>query len=264
MFNHQRISKRLPFLASRNYRGLFWAVSACAVIIGLVAAVSPAQADVVRPPDGTTLSTGAVFNPPGGTKIKDELESMIHEAEPGSEIKIALYRLWDKSTMRELKRAADKGVHVQVLVDGGNWQSNSGTYNHSYDRFQQALNALDDAETWAQDCGNGQSAAAVASSDGCNGINAMHNKFFLFSKTQGREDVISTSSANLSNDSIGGTGGWNSLYTVVDDDKPDLLSGRLYERYDQYFNDLRNVAEHSNPADSNYYQHNKPEIHGEN
>src|SRR5699024_6246614 len=80
-----------------------------------------------------------------------------------------------------------------------NLVSGSGTYNGRFDEFSDKLNASDDSDTWVDYCGTDE--GAIGTYPGCNGVNAMHNKFFLFSQTHGHNFVVSTGSANLSNDS---------------------------------------------------------------
>lgn len=102
-----------------------------------------------------------------------------------------------------------------------------------------------DAGSWAKDCGAG----------GCNGDNAMHDKFFLFSRTAAGSGVVATGSANLSEGSLGGTGGWNSFDTDYG------TSSGLYARYSMYFGDLAEVADGGAP-DGDYYDTNPPVVTG--
>ncbi len=92
---------------------------------------------------------------------------------------------------------------------------------------------------------------------------AANNKFYLFSSTLGHDRVAVTSSANLSNDSIGGTGGFNSMYTHVEDPADIGFGGSsLFERFHEYFGQLSAVAVDPSQADPDYYESNPPEISG--
>src|SRR5699024_509153 len=139
------------------------------------------------------VENGDTFNTHDGTQIVDEIESLIRGTPSGADIEIAQYRLWDDSTMDTLEEAVDRGVHVRVLVDKGNLVSGSGTYNGRFDEFSDKLNASDDSDTWVDYCGTDE--GAIGTYPGCNGVNAMHNKFFLFSQTHGHNFVVSTGSA---------------------------------------------------------------------
>src|SRR5699024_11171169 len=228
--------------------------------IGL-AATHAAHADVTPPPE-RGVETGATFNNPGGTQIVDEIERLSRVMRSGEDCEIAQYRLWDDSTMDTLEEAVDRGVHVRVLVDKGNLVSGSGTYNGRFDEFSDKLNASDDSDTWVDYCGTDE--GAIGTYPGCNGVNAMHNKFFLFSQTHGHNFVVSTGSANLSNDSIGGTGGWNTLYTDVGDAHEDgRQADVLYLRFHKYFEDMAEVATGTEMPDPDYYSHNRPIARGD-
>lgn len=230
-------------------------------IIATIAAGQAAHADVTRPPE-RGVQTGATFNNPGGTQIVDEIESLIRGTPSGADIEIAQYRLWDDSTMDTLEEAVERGVHVRVLVDKGNLVSGSGTSNERFKKFHDALNAHADSDTWVDYCGTDE--GPIGTYPGCNGTNAMHNKFFLFSQTHGHKFVVSTGSANLSNDSIGGTGGWNTLYTDVGDAHEDgRQADVLYLRFHKYFEDMAEVAAGTEMPDPDYYSHNRPIARGD-
>lgn len=228
--------------------------------IGL-AATHAAHADVTQHA-ARDLATGATFNSPGGTEIVDKIESLIRGAPSGSDIEIAQYRLWDYSTMDKLEEAVHRGVHVRVLVDKGNLVSGSGSVNKRFQDFSHRLNTHADSDTWVNYCGTNEGPRGTY--PGCNGVNAMHNKFFLFSQTHGHNFVVSTGSANLSNDSIGGTGGWNTLYTDVGDAHEDgRRADELHLRFHEYFKDMAEVARGAEMPDPDYYWHNRPITRGD-
>ncbi|GAB3474034.1 phospholipase D-like domain-containing protein [Nocardiopsis coralliicola] len=230
-------------------RGLAAAGAAAVLVAGAVGAASAdAGGDALQ-------ATEATFNEPGGdangTEIITELEELIDGAEDGSTIRVAQYRLRDHEITSALERAAvDRGVQVQVLVDHGTRKDGE---DDDFARLEAALADDGDDATWVKICDDGPPGGERA---GCNGSNAMHNKFFLFSETSGATEVLSTGSYNHSGTGVGGTGGWNSLYTTSGN------SG-LYERYGAYFGDLEGVADGEQPPDGDYYGSNPPEIYGD-
>ncbi|RSN16768.1 hypothetical protein DMC63_22145 [Streptomyces sp. WAC 05977] len=200
----------------------------------LVAATSvPAAAATPR------LTTRADFNTPGGGQIVEYLEKLIRGAPENSTIKTAQFLLRDKPITEALAGAAERGVHVQVLVDGGT------TDHPNYQDLKKRLEKTGDKSSWAKNC---------KADRGCNGGNVMHNKFFLFDRTLDASTVVATGSANFSENTTGGKGGWNSYYT-------DVGNAALFARYNDYFGDLRRVAD-GGTANPGYYEANPPVITG--
>ncbi|WP_340688393.1 phospholipase D-like domain-containing protein [Amycolatopsis coloradensis] len=195
---------------------------------GLPAAAAPSQ-----------LTTRADFNTPGGGQIVEHLERLIRGAPENSTIKTAQFLLRDKPITEALADAAERGVHVQVLVDG------RATDHPNYQDLKNRLEKTGDKNSWAKSCKTDR---------GCNGGNAMHNKFFLFDRTLDAPSVVATGSANLSENTTGGMGGWNSYYT-------DVGNAGLFARYNDYFADLRKVAD-GGTANPGYYEANPPVITG--
>lgn len=64
------------------------------------------------------LTTRATFNTPGGGQIVEHLEKLIRGAPENSTIRTAQYLLRDAPITDALGDAAERGVHVQVLVNG--------------------------------------------------------------------------------------------------------------------------------------------------
>ncbi|MFE6616887.1 phosphatidylserine/phosphatidylglycerophosphate/cardiolipin synthase family protein [Amycolatopsis sp. NPDC057786] len=185
------------------------------------------------------LTTRADFNTPGGGQIVEYLEKLIRGAPENSTIKTAQFLLRDKPITEALADAAERGVHVQVLVDGGT------TDHPNYQDLKKRLEKTGDKNSWAKNC---------KADRGCNGGNVMHNKFFLFDRTLDAPSVVATGSANLSENTTGGKGGWNSYYT-------DVGNVGLFARYNDYFADLRRVAD-GGTANPDYYEANPPVITG--
>ncbi|OLT11925.1 hypothetical protein BJF79_23150 [Actinomadura sp. CNU-125] len=187
------------------------------------------------------LTNTATFNSLGGSEIVNHLLELIRGAEPGSEIKFTAFRFEERSVADALIDAARRGVQVQLLVDGGAPTSDG----QQYIPVEAALATDNDDGTWARHCGGAENPFPEPS---CQGTNAMHNKFALFSRTMGTDDVVSTGSANL-NDTSGRTV-WNSWYTHVEN------SG-LFERFKGYFGDMARME-----VKPDYYNENPPVITG--
>ncbi|MEV7552886.1 phospholipase D-like domain-containing protein [Amycolatopsis sp. NPDC089917] len=185
------------------------------------------------------LTTRADFNTPGGGQIVEYLEKLIRGAAGNSTIKTAQYLLRDAPITDALADAAERGVHVQVVV-------NETAADHpNYQDLKNRLAKTGDKNSWAKSCADGR---------GCNGTNAMHNKFFLFDRTLDAKEVVATGSANFSENTTGGKGGWNSYYT-------DVGNAGLFARYNGYFADLRKVADGAKP-DPDYYAAHPPVVTG--
>jgi phosphatidylserine/phosphatidylglycerophosphate/cardiolipin synthase-like enzyme len=188
------------------------------------------------PPD---LGTSAVFNKPDGTEIVDHLIRLIKGAEPGSDIRVAAFRIRDNRVADPLIAAADRGVNIKVVADSGT----AGFAEKAYEKLANRLGTDTSKQSWAKLCDKGKACIGNA------GTPVLHSKFFLFSKTLRAADVVVLPTANL-NFKEGGTGGWNSVYT-------DVGNKALYERHKEYFDDLKNEDK-----DTDYYNHNKPETTG--
>lgn len=205
------------------------------------------------------LVTSAVFNQPGGRQIFDHLEKLIDRTPKDATINVAEFRLQDKQITRSLARAADRGVHVQVVVDHAAVTGQEGTERDNARTLRKKLNATSDEKTWMSVCGGSAAAGAMggrgALAGSCKGSNAMHSKFFLFSRTSGASAVTAIGTANMNENTVGGTGGWNSFYT-------DVGSSALHERFASYFRDLARSADSGRP-ESNYYSDHPPMVTGD-
>lgn len=292
---HRSVAQHNNGRPMRPVLRLLGAIAVCALVSGLFGVVGPHSSEPASA--SPTLETGASFNSPGDDELVKRVQTMIDGTGEGESIEIAQYRLRDHVIYEALRDAVDRGVHVRMLVDHGMLTAGSEEQQKEFLDLQQEFNSDDDSETWIRVCaqegaemkrgaegavgGAGKptgGAGGEADEDpdiargevdgvtGCNGDNAMHNKFYLFSNTMGRDGVAVTSSANLSNDSIGGTGGFNSMYTHVEDPAERIgstLSGdTLFERFHDYFGQLSAVALDPSKRDPDYYGTNPPEISG--
>lgn len=263
----------------RHGLGLLAGAVACLMVSTLLTALLPeTDAPAAAAPQ---LDAGASFNSPGSEELVEEVTAMIDGTGEGESIEIAQYRLRDRVVYSALREAVGRGVHVRVLVDHGMLTAGGEAEKKEFRDLQQDLNADDDSQTWMRICGQngGETKRGEVSEDedtangaidgttACNGDNAMHNKFYLFTNTLGQDRVTVTSSANLSNDSIGGTGGFNSMYTHVEDPAEDassaLAGDALFDRFHEYFEQLSAIAADPSKADPDYYQSNPPEISGQ-
>lgn len=208
--------------------------------------------------DGDLVTT-AVFNKPGGRQIFDHLEKLIDRTPKDATIHVAEFRLQDKKVTSSLARAADRGVHVQVIVDHAAVTGQEGTERDNARTLRKRLNGTSDEKTWMRVCGGSAAAGATGGkgtlTGSCKGSNAMHSKFFLFSKNSGATAVTSVGTANMNENTVGGTGGWNSFYT-------DVGNSALYGRFDSYFRDLARSADSDRP-EPNYYADHLPMITGD-
>lgn len=182
----------------------------------------------------------------GDPEIVKKLTTLILNAEPGSTIEATQYRLWDSPVVNALRYAAGRDVAVRIIVDHG---TRNDSKDEHFKELESELEEDGDDDTWVKVCDDSED--EDEDRKGCNGDNAMHNKFFLFSKTGGDSNVVTTGSANLSEDSMGGTGGWNSLYTSYKN-KP------LYDRFGEYFDHLE-----LEDGESDYYGENPPVTYGD-
>ncbi|MEV0667521.1 phosphatidylserine/phosphatidylglycerophosphate/cardiolipin synthase family protein [Actinomadura luteofluorescens] len=205
-----------------------------------------APASAAAPADNgraaTPLTNTATFNSPPGTEIVDHLVDLIDNADQGSTIMFTAFRFEEPDIARALVEASrTNGVKVQLLVDGGAPEAGLQVFTHVKD----VLDADGNDETWARYC---RKVLGGPDDPSCQGTNAMHNKFVLFSSTKGVPNVVSTGSANMRKSS--GRDAWNSWYTHVKD-------ADLFNRYAGYFQDMQRME-----GKPDYYNENPPVLTG--
>jgi hypothetical protein len=204
-----RLVRRLP------------AIVASAVIL-LSSAATPAGAAGVTPE--------AVFNNPIGSADEQDaiVRKIIHLADAaatGSTIRMSMY-YWDDDRIPDALAAAKaRGVNVQVIVD---YKEVASDKPH-YDKLAAALGTDASKQSWLMTCPQGRGCVGDRTLGTVTAIN--HNKFFLFSSTDGTSNVVVQSSANLH---VGrdGTRGWNNALVLAGNDG-------IYNAYVKYFNDLK-------------------------
>ncbi|GAA1716581.1 hypothetical protein GCM10009745_76370 [Kribbella yunnanensis] len=207
-------------------KGLVVAATTYALAFGGGAqAAGTAQEKENKAPDKPTTF---VDNDPNGStseryRIRDYLVNLIKGAELDSKITIASYRFDDYEVAKALiDKIKTKRVTVEVIVDAAHGDTTS---------YREVKKAADESRlSWIKYCPRG------TPSDGnkataCIGDHIMHNKFYLFSKTGGKSNVVVQTSSNLSGPS--GPNMWNTAFTAMGDD------GKwLYDKYQEYFFDL--------------------------
>lgn len=165
---------------------------------------------------------GALFNNPKGDyaakyKIALRIEKAIKNARPGSTVLIATYLMDRKESVDALVAARNRGVGVQVVLDGG---IDTGPAH----RLVRELNR-DNGRAglkWGPD-----RSFALQCMGSCRGgapNQAMHAKFYAFSQTGTARNVVMVSSANLNKG--GAVLGYNDLYTMRD-------AGSTYSFYEK-------------------------------
>jgi hypothetical protein len=170
------------------------------------------------------VETGLHYNDPDGdthNEIVEHIATLIQGAAKGSDIAVAAHFFGDEEIQQALENAVED-TNVRVVVDGG--VSMAPGEEENYDEFYELWHQIgDDMESpeWIEHCRLARA---------CIGEKKMHNKFFLFEKTMGVDNVVVQTSANLK-EGGSGTGMWNSAYTIAD--------AGLYKHYLAYFEDLR-------------------------
>ncbi len=154
---------------------------------------------------------GPLFNNPKGSlaakyRLQLRIEKAIRNAVPGSKIRISTYLLDRRASTDALINASKRGVSVQVVMDGHIDTPPSRN-------LQRALNADNGRGglQWGPD-----RSFAVQCAGSCRGgapNQAMHAKFFAFSRTGTARNVVMVSSANLNKG--GALLGYNDLFTMV-------------------------------------------------
>lgn len=153
---------------------------------------------------------GSLFNNPKGStaakyRIQLRIEKAVRNALPGSKVLIATYLMDRRESVDALVAARDRGVSVQVVLDGG---INTGPSQRLVRRLN-ADNGRGGLE-WGPD-----RSFAMQCSGSCRGgapNQAMHAKFYAFSHTGTAHDVVMVSSANLNKG--GAVKGYNDLFTM--------------------------------------------------
>ncbi|WP_413752998.1 phospholipase D-like domain-containing protein [Streptomyces sp. R-74717] len=213
--------------------------AAAALAFCTVAASLPGAATASVAPAAAGTGSSAVFSSPAEpTGIKDRLTDLIGRTAAGADIRVAMYIFNDTDISTALNAAADRGVHVKVVVDSISAQSS--THYAAFAALKTHLGSTTSAASYAVSCPANRGCIGNAA----NGASINHNKFFLFSKlTDGTTNVVLQSSENLdARPSVGGYGAWNSATQINAD-------AGLYNGYASYHTDLAAMK-----ANNNYYR----------
>ncbi|GIE92011.1 Phosphatidylserine/phosphatidylglycerophosphate/cardiolipin synthase [Actinoplanes regularis] len=222
---------------TRTERPRRWLAVAAAVLAGLTAAVAPtgpaAAAD--------TPYTHAIFtDPTGDTAAKDRiytrLVELIDGAEAGSTISVSMYYFYATTIPNALVAAKGRGVKVRVVADVKTVANTA-----SYDVLRTGLGTDTTQASFFTTCPSGR--GCIAGYD----YSINHNKFFLFSRTLGVDDVVVQTTANMGGTAWrdGGTG-WNDALEVTG-------NAALFDSYTGYFGDLA-----AKKVNNNYYDTRVP------
>lgn len=206
---------------------------------GVVAGVVVAVAAWASPAAAATPTTGAIFNDPlvAGEQrvIVDHIIGLIDGTPAGEEISISMYAFDETPVANALIAAKNRGVRVRVVLDS----TYAGrTPALALANSSTGLGTNTSATSWVKVCATDYACVSGAPTS-VNPIN--HNKFYLFSQTNGANRVLVQSSANLTANNT--VNYWNNAVTIVD-------NGPIYDAYRAYFVDLA-AARHD---DSNYYR----------
>jgi phosphatidylserine/phosphatidylglycerophosphate/cardiolipin synthase-like enzyme len=191
-------------------RGLLLAFVATILVTGVLAA-TPAEAGRYKPPPGGHFNV-----PRGGEKqyrIQSKVAAAIRHAHKGSIIKISVFS-WDRKIIaREIIKARNRGVQVQILLN-----------DHQVTGAQRMLHRRLGTNRWnknfAYECRNG------CRSKGEN----LHSKFFLFSHTGAARNVVMTGSTNFTMNSAHNQ--YNDMWIRND-------TARLYKKFNRIFAAMR-------------------------
>ncbi|MFD7121321.1 phospholipase D-like domain-containing protein [Streptomyces sp. NPDC059922] len=204
---------------------------------------SPAPSGLPAGAPAAPVTTGAIFNDPAGTtaqrdRIRNHVVSLIDGSPAGSSIGLSLYTFTDDSVRKALIAAKERGVAVRALLDYKSHET--VTAGGEYENLAAALGTDRARPSWVMSCPSNRSCVGNRTI-GSRAIN--HNKFFLFSRTGGAENVVVQTSANMTGTQR--TDLFNNAVTIADPG--------LYDNYAAYFSDqLRYGA--AGPGLATYYR----------
>jgi phosphatidylserine/phosphatidylglycerophosphate/cardiolipin synthase-like enzyme len=230
-------------------RGPGIAVLAVLLTSGVIA--SSAQQTTARAEDRAVKEEVLQNNPntDDRTEIRDRLVDLIEGAEDDSDITIASYHFDDKQVANALASAMGPDRRVRVRIVVGDGKDFTETYRKVKDAVGTSPGSLIEICGEPKDPGEPKGDPNLTS---CMADHIMHNKFFLFEHTDGADNVVVQTSANL--DAGSGTDMWNTAYIKPGD-------RWLYRQFELYFDELR---AHADPDvnDDDYYHSHPPTSNG--
>ncbi len=149
------------------------------------------------------IEVSTVFSVPESRDILNKVKEYIYMATPGSKIRMSYYLLGEASILDSLKVAKNRGVDIEIIVDGKNRNSTNATILEQADEI-----CLDNTADCVYVCkmnndsDDGWGSCLGTYNDGTyKGIN--HNKFILFEElSNGLKNVVFQSSSNLYDNSV--------------------------------------------------------------
>lgn len=209
---------------------LLTALTAAGVATATVASVTAAVAVTpAEPITAAAVPDAAVFNDPNGTAAEQQrivtyVQSLINGTPAGQDIRMSMFHYDLPAITADLVAARDRGVRVKVIID------HESANTAATQSLIAQLGTNRSATSWVTLC------TAGAACIGTTGTPINHNKFYLFSQTNGSANVVVQSSANLTPSNA--TRYYNNAVS---------LTGNvgLYNGYLSYFNDLANKAKNS-------------------
>ncbi|GGQ42596.1 phospholipase D-like domain-containing protein [Couchioplanes azureus] len=209
-----------------------------AVVVALAGAGVPASPALAA----EAPYTHAIFtNPLGDTAAKDKiftrLLELINGAETGSTIRLATYTMYSLNIPNALVAAKQRGVNVQVIAD-----SDTLVNTASVDVLTNGLGTDTAKASFFMTCPPNRGCIADAGD-----WSIMHNKFSLFTRTLGVDNVVVQTSVNLTGAGWRDAGmGWNDALEVAG-------NKALFDSLAGYFGDLK-----AKRVDNNYYDTRDP------
>lgn len=202
-----------------------------------------------------------VFNTPGfygqrTTTLEDKLIEMIKSSVTGSKIRIALYTLDRTVVAQELVHASQRGVDVQIVLDGGN-AIRSQQVGHAINVLVEGFNGNSGLI-----CANGESDCIKFCSgplapilkpfkikknfivgESCRGLISNHNKLFLFTElNDGSKNIVAQTSANMT---AGQLKMYNDLIIIKNDE---IFFNHLYNYWQKLKKDNTQLFKKSFPT----------------
>ncbi|MFT4287867.1 phospholipase D-like domain-containing protein [Nocardioides sp.] len=167
--------------------------------------VAPTACPIVPWLDGWRPKLGPVFNDPLGgykaqTRIIHRVIKAINHAKKKSTIKIASYSLDRGDVLYALRKAYDRGVHVQVVV-------NKAVISGGTRSLQAKIGANPNKKSFVVACAG----KCRKAGDGGN----MHAKVYAFSRSGGAQYLMMMQSGNLTSKAVYRQ--WNDSYAVAND-----------------------------------------------
>lgn len=154
---------------------------------------------------------GVRFNEPRDPdkshKINSYIRKAIENTRKGQQIRMVTWNFSSGLFKNKLIRAHERGVSVRIIMANGlaQRQSANGPYGQTKRALEQGnKRRSDDMTSWFRTCKNS-----------CRGVEGIqHGKWFMFSRTGGVDQVVMSTSANLTD--AAAINQWNDLLTITE------------------------------------------------